>query len=261
MFFWICYIKPYFKIKFLAIHLKYILRYCLPLIPYALSGVILEQFGKFAISNQQSLSQAGFYTLALTISSIVSIVISVTHQAWNPYYFEYMNSKNYDKLDSEFIRILKITIIVAFGVAAFGIDIGILLAKNTFTGYLHLIPIFTIGHVFNQISYAYLRNFGYSKKMEYMTLAVIVSGIINLFLNLTLIRLFSELGAALSFALSYLILTIISFLLNHYFVKLHSTSVSKIIKTLSVVIPFYFLLYYLFGFQGFIISFFFKFRV
>ena len=101
-------------------------------------------------------------------------------------------------------------------------------------------------------------NFGYSKKMEYMTLAVIVSGIINLFLNLTLIRLFSELGAALSFALSYLILTIISFLLNHYFVKLHSTSVSKIIKTLSVVIPFYFLLYYLFGFQGFIISFFFK---
>ena len=150
-FFWICYIKPYFKIKFLAIHLKYILRYCLPLIPYALSGVILEQFGKFAISNQQSLSQAGFYTLALTISSIVSIVISVTHQAWNPYYFEYMNSKNYDKLDSEFIRILKITIIVAFGVAAFGIDIGILLAKNTFTGYLHLIPIFTIGHVYEQV--------------------------------------------------------------------------------------------------------------
>ena len=241
--FWIRLISPYFKCSFDISYIKYIFIYSVPLIPYALSGVIIEQFGKVAIGGSQGMSEAGFYNLALSVSSIVSIAIAVTHQAWNPYYFEYMNSKNYSQLDNDFIRIIKITIIVAFGVAAFGKEIGLILAKKEFSGSLYLIPVFTIGYVFYQLSYAYLRNFGYSKSTHFMTLTVLFSGISNVVLNIFLIKGYGELGAAVSFVLSYLLMFVLAWFINTYFVKLHATPIKRLLIPLSLVIPFYVLLY------------------
>jgi O-antigen/teichoic acid export membrane protein len=245
VFFWIRLIKPYFKWSFDTSYIKYIFLYSVPLIPYALSGVIIEQFGKIAIGGSQGMSEAGFYNLALAVSSIVNIVIAVTHQAWNPYYFEYMNSKNYAQLDKDFVRIFKLTILVAFGVACFGKEVGLLLAAKEFSGALYLIPIFTIGYVFSQLSYAYIRNFGYTKKTQYMTLTILVSGISNVVLNVFLIKSLGELGAAISFVLSYVIMAILAWFINSYFVKLHATPAKYLLVPLIITVPFYVVLYFI----------------
>ena len=245
VFFWIRLIKPFFKWSFDTSYIKYIFNYSVPLIPYALSGVIIEQFGKIAVGGSQGLSQAGFYNLALTVSSIVNIAIGVTHQAWNPYYFEYMNSKNYKQLDTDFIRIFKLTIVIAFGVACFGKEIGLLLAKKEFSGALHLIPIFTVGYIFSQLSFAYIRNFVYTKKTQYMIATILASGISNVILNVFLIKLLGELGAAISFVLSYIIMTILAWFINTYFVKLHSTPIKQLVIPLFTAAPFYLLLYFI----------------
>ena len=250
VFFWIRLIEPFFKWSFDIAYIKYIFTYSIPLIPYALSGVIIEQFGKIAIGNSQSISQAGFYSLALTVGSIVNIVIGVTHQAWNPYYFEYMNSKNYDRLDKDFTKIFKLTILVAFGVACFGNEIGLILAKREFSKSLYLVPIFTIGYVFSQLSYTYLRNFGYTKKTQYLSITILVSGVSNVLLNILLIKHFGELGAAISFVLSYVIMAVLAWSINTYFVKLHATSLKSLLSPILWVSPFYVLLYFSFGLES-----------
>lgn len=247
VFFWARLIKPYLNWSFDSSFIKYIFLYSVPLIPYALSGVIIEQFGKIAIGSSQSLSEAGFYNLALTISSIVNITIAVTHQAWNPYYFEYMNSKNYKQLDNDFTRIFRLTILVAFGVACFGKEIGLLLAKKEFSGALYLVPVFTIGYIFSQLSFAYIRNFGYTKKTQYMTITILVSGISNVIFNIFFIKSFGELGAAISFVLSYVVMTLLAWFINTYFVKLHTTPVKQLIIPLIMTVPFYGLLYLIMG--------------
>ena len=244
IFYWIKKIRPFVKFSFNIAYIKYIFTYSVPLIPYALSGVIIEQFGKIAIGSSQSLSQAGYYSLALAISSIVSIAIAVTHQAWNPYYFEYMNSKNYPQLDKDFIRIFKITVLVAFGIAAFGEEIGFFLAKKEFLSSMHLIPIFTIGYIFYQLSYAYLRNFGYSRSTQYMTITVFASGISNVLLNFILIPTLGELGAAVSFALSYIVMAFLAWIINKFLVKLHATPLKLMLIPMIIAVPFYLLLYF-----------------
>ncbi|WP_289663038.1 lipopolysaccharide biosynthesis protein [Flavobacterium panacagri] len=254
VFFWIRLIKPFFKWSFDVSYIKYIFTYSVPLIPYALSGVIIEQFGKIAIGSSQNISHAGFYSLALTIGSIVNIIIGVTHQAWNPYYFEYMNSKNYNQLDKDFIKIFKLTILVAFGVACFGKEIGLLLAKKEFSESLYLVPIFTVGYIFSQLSFAYIRNFGYTKKTQYMSITILVSGISNVLLNVLLIKSFGEIGAAISFVLSYIIMTILAWFINAYFVKLHSTSWKSLLMPLLAVLPFYIFLYFIFHFDAFLLG-------
>lgn len=258
VFFWIRLIVPYFKLSFDSSYVKYIFTYSVPLIPYALSGVIIEQFGKIAIGGTQGLSQAGFYNLALTISSIVNITISVTHQAWNPYYFEYMNSKKYDQLDKDFIRIFKITILAAFGVAAFGKEIGLLLAKKEFSGSLYLVPIFTIGYVFSQLSFAFIRNFGYTKKTHFMTITILISGFSNIILNYFFIDLLGEMGAAISFVLSYLIMVFVAWFINTFFVKLHTTPFKKLFISMCIVVPFYFFLFLNFNMESSFWNIFFK---
>lgn len=256
--YWIKRIKPYFKISFDLSYIKYIFTFSVPLIPYALSGVIIEQFGKIAIGSSQSISQAGYYSLALTVGSLVSIAISIAHQAWNPYYFEHMNNRNYKQIDSDFDKIFRITLFIAIAISAFGKEIGLLLAKKEFSGSLYLIPIFTIGYIFYQFSYAYLRNFGYSKKTYYMTLTVLLSGLLNIILNVLLIKKLGELGAAISFSLSYIFMAIIGWFFNKKFVKLHEIPVGIMLLPTITTIPFYIAFYYLIPLQSIILSIFLK---
>ncbi len=250
LFFWIRLIRPYFVWSFDKSYIKYIFTFSVPLIPYALSGVIIEQFGKIAVGSSQGMSEAGFYNLALSVSSIVNIAVVVTHQAWNPYYFEYMNSKNYAQLDDDFIKIFKITILVAFGVASFGKELGLLLAKEEFSGALYLIPIFTIGYIFSQLSFAYVRNFGYTRKTQYMTLTILTSGISNVVLNVFFIKLFGQLGAAISFVISYVIMTVLAWFINTYLVKLHATPLKRLLLPLIITVPFYIALYFVVGIES-----------
>ena len=252
--YWIKHILPYFKFSFDKSYIKYIFTYSVPLIPYALSGVLIEQFGKIAIGSSQNISAAGYYSLALAIGGLVSIAIGVTHQAWNPYYFEYMNSKNYDQLDKDFTKIFKMTILAAFGVAAFGEEIGLILAKKEFSGALYLIPIFTIGYLFYQLAYAFLRNFGYSRSTHYLTITVLFSGASNVILNFILLKRFGELGAAISFALSYIIMAILAWAINKYLVKLHATPLKLLLVPLAFAVPFFAMLYFITDIRSLIAS-------
>lgn len=245
--FWIKGISKYFTFSFDKKYLLYIFTFSVPLIPYTLSGVIIEQFGKITIGSTQSASQAGFYSLALTISGLVSIVTTVTHQAWSPYYFEYMNSKNYEQHDKDIQRIFRFTLISAILVATFGKEIGSLLAKKGFTTSLYLIPIMTYGYVFYQLSYVYMRNVSFVHKTLYLSFIVISSGLINVLLNLFLISRFGELGASISFSFSYICMAAFAFLVNKYVIKHYGTPIITLLKPVAIytvfIIPVYFLYY------------------
>ena len=156
-----------------------------------------------------------------------------------------MNSKNYKQLDDDFIKIFKFTIFVAFGVSCFGQELGNFLATKEFSQALYLIPIFTVGYIFYQLAFAYLRNFGFTKKTHFMTITIFLSGISNMIFNFFLIKPFGVLGAAISFVLSYMLMAIIGMLLNLYVVKLHSPPLKKLILPIIFILPFYVLLYFL----------------
>jgi len=229
IFVWSRGIAKYFIFSFEKKYFKYILTFSIPLIPYVLSGVIIEQFGKIAIGATFNSSQAGFYSLALTIGSLVSIVTAVTHQAWSPYYFEYMNAKNYSTHDRDIVWIFKITLICAMIISCFGKELGMLLAKPEFTGSLYLVPIFTFGFVFHQLAYVYMRNFSFVHKTIYSSVVVIAAGIVNIVINLVAIPKMGELGAAFSLVASYLFMAIFAWFVNKFKVKCYGTPIKALL--------------------------------
>lgn len=215
-------IRPFFTNCFDKQYIPYILKYCLPYIPDALSGIVLAQFSKIFIGSNQGYSLAGSYSLVVNIALLMGIVIQITNNAWIPYFFRYMNGKDYKSINNDWRLIWRMTLVAAIGLSFFGSDIAALLAKDDFLGMMHLLPILVTGYVFHQWAYVYLRSVGYAKRMMWNTYAYMFSGLSLIFLNTFLVPEFQGLGAAVATLFSYILLFIFAYCTNRYVIKLFS---------------------------------------
>lgn len=220
-------LKQYFHRSFKKAHVKYILSYSLPYIPYTLSGIILAQFGRIIMSRYDGFSAAGLYSFAANIGMLMLILISVSHQAWNPYYFRYMTNKDYKSIDKDYDLIWRITLVSAVFLSLFGNEIGIILGKKDFFAYLYIIPYFVLGYVFYQWAYVYMRNTGFVKKTIWNAVAILIAGVINILLSVILINHFKELGVAIAFVVSYFFLFVISWCINKWILRAYAPCIIR----------------------------------
>ena len=230
-----CYYKRDFNIK----HVKYILSFSVPYLPYSLSGVILAQFGRLIIGQQQGFESAGLYSFATNISAIMMILISMTHSSWNPFYFRYMNAKDYHSIDNDYSIIWKGTLLCGVGLSLFGGEIGALLGRPEYLKQLYLIPILVLGYCFYQWAYVFLRNTGYAKRMGWNSFVVIASGALNVVLNAALINKYGCNGVAFSFMVSYLFMLLLSWFINSVFIREYVPSMMQFVIPLLISIPFF----------------------
>lgn len=232
-------IKPFYvKCKVKKEHVKYILNYCIPYIPYTLSGVLLAQFGKIVMSNYGGFSSAGLYSFVANIGALMLILIAVGHNAWNPYYLQYMTDKDYKSIDKDYNLIWRITLFASVALSLFGKEIGAVLGKSVYLSSMYILPILVLGYVFYQWAYVYLRSTGFAKKTIWNAVAVVTSGVCNIVLNVILVNKWQELGIAISFAVSYFVLVVVSYIINRWILKQYTPRIWKFIWPLLLTIPF-----------------------
>lgn len=217
-------INPYYISSFDKKHIRYILSYCLPYLPYSLSGVILAQFGRLLISNESGFEKAGVYSFASNISMIMVVLISVIHQAWNPYFFRYMNDNDRKSINTDYDLIWRVTLIVGIGICLYGQEIGWIMGGADYWHSLYILPILVTGYVFYQWAYVYMRNCGYAKKTIWNAIAVITGGILNIVFSYYFVPYYLELGVAIAFCASYLVILLVSYLTNKFILKVYAPS-------------------------------------
>lgn len=237
-FYFIKEIKPFCILCLDKENVKYILNYSVPQVPYAMSGIILAQFGRIVVSKLGGFSDAGQYSVAANIGALMMIVVGVTHQAWNPYYFRHMNNADTKSIDHDVNLIWRLTLVCGVLLSSFGYEVGLILADKSYHQYLYFIPIFVIGYIFYQWAFFYLRNVGYAKKTIWNSFTVFLSGICNIFLNIFLYKIFGIIGIPIAFVISYCIMVIISYIVNKKVIQLYSSPTYLLIKP--------FLLFFLF---------------
>lgn len=230
-------IKSYYIGCWDKAHLKYILNYSLPYLPYSLSGIIIAQFGKLIIGQQQGFESAGLYSFASNIATLMLVVISVSHSAWNPYYMRFMNLGDSQSIDRDYNLIWRITLICAAGLSVFGYELGWLLGKEEYCQGLYIIPVLALGYCFYQWSYVFMRNVGYAKKTIWNAVVVIASGIANLMLSYILIGSLGDLGVAIAFTISYFVMLLLGWIINRTILHVYATSMKKFLTPLIMTIP------------------------
>lgn len=193
-----------FNVK--SAHIKYIILFSLPQLPYALSGVILEQFGRIIIGNSKKTSDLGIYSLGFQIAIIYSYFTSAIRTAVLPDFYKYLASKEYDKLTNLFKKIIAISVIPAFTLNAFAKELIYLLADKKFNSSYIIVPFIVMGYVFFDLFYIYSPYLEYKKHTWVLSLIILTGGIANIFLSYLFVSNFGYVGAGYSFVLSYFII-------------------------------------------------------
>jgi O-antigen/teichoic acid export membrane protein len=207
------------KITLRKEHIKYIITFSVPLIPYMLSSVILAFFDRIMINNTIDSSAAGVYSLGYTIASLIAIVITATQAALMPDFFSFLNQKQYSRLDALIKKVFSFITLSALGLILFTDEIMNILIDEKFHASGVIVPIVVVGYIFHGMFTVYGRYIGYVKKNFYSSLVLILSGILNIVLNILFIPKYGYIAAAYTTAASYFFLFLITWFVTKFILK------------------------------------------
>lgn len=210
------------KAKFDKTLLLSMVKYSLPLIANNLSWWILSSSDKVMIESYLSADDLGLYTAASKIPALLTVVTTIFSSAWT-----ISSIKEYDgeKDKSFYSNVFKYFSLLMF----FGSLVIILVLKpfvsvyvgKDFFGSWVFVPFLVIGTVFFSFGSFYGAIFGALKKNISCTITTIIAGLINIIINLLLIPNIGVVAAALSTAISYLVIGVARMLYSRRFFKFH----------------------------------------
>ena len=211
------------RITFRKRYIKYILAFSIPLIPYYLSSNILAFFDRIMINITIDSAAAGVYSLGYNIGMLLSIVISATQAALMPDFYNFLNTKQYLRLDVLIRKVFSLITIAALTLILFTDEIVLILVAGKFQEGKIVVPIVVVSYIFYGMYEVYGRYIGYVKKTFYSSLAFIISGLTNIILNAIFIPQYGYIAAAYTTAISYFILFLINWFITNLILKLKTT--------------------------------------
>ena len=218
------------KKKFCFFSKKYwifALKFNIPLIPHYLSLVILNSSDRIMISDFCGLDATAFYSVAWSVSYVVSIITSSILLSFAPYSFKKFNKKEYDKVSKISDILLVCVAMTCLSFIALAPDALLFVAPKNYQSAVWVIPPL-VGCTFFTFLYGLFANieFFYEKSF-YVMCASVLGAILNIILNFIFIPRFGFIAAGYTSMFCY-----ICFCLAHYVF-------SKIILRQKNIVPFY----------------------
>lgn len=188
------------------IHIKQMLKYSLPMIPDGLSWWILNVSDRTIISLFINTAANGIYAISSKFSNILSSLFQVFNMSWQESASLHMNDKDRDYfftdiLDKSYTIFFSICLFVQ---ATMPIIFHFFIGKGYSEAY-NYIPILLLGNLFNAIANVLGGIYIAKKDTKSVAKTTVLSAIINLVINLLLIKKCGLYAAAISTLLSYLI--------------------------------------------------------
>ncbi len=212
-------------------HLKYALSYTVPLIPFAISGFILNSFDQWYIIASVGQAEAGQYAFAYKIGMLFLGLITALLNGAQPEYFDCMNQQKYKQVSDQVSSITKLLVLGASFLILFAVDIGTLLSsQKVYLEVLPLAPVIIVAYIFHGISSLYNRGIYYKKKNQWLALIIIISGALNVLLNIYFINRYGFKAAAYTTMASYFVMMVLSILLTTCVLKLPPLPLGRILK-------------------------------
>lgn len=207
------------KVNFKFEHVKYSIRFGVPLIPHSLSGFMLAFFDRIIIGQLNGLLYAGLYSFAYNIGMIMHIVITAMNMSWVPIFYENLANKDFKKIDNLAYNYSKYIYFTAIGLILFSKEIVFLVAAEKYHIASPIVPIIVIGYVFLFLYTLYSNYSFYRKKTGLISLATLSAGAINIGLNYWLIPIYGYVAAAYTTLVSFFLLFLFHFLNVKYILK------------------------------------------
>ena len=190
---------------------QYAVRYNVPLIPHYLSLIVLGQSDRIMIKHYCGKSDAGIYSFAYQIATIMNIFLSAVNGSRVPWTYQQLRDRVYDKL-----KYVSNALCLMFGVitllaALLAPDIIVVLGTAEYKAATYVIPIVALGVYFTFVYDMFCCVEFYYGSTKYVMVASVIGATSNVILNALLIPIYGLIAAAYTTLFSYIL-----FMLMHY---------------------------------------------
>lgn len=202
------FIMPISKIK--KTQLNRMLSYSIPMIPNSAMWWINNSSDRYIVTYMVSAAANGIYSVAYKIPSVFSVIMAVFMQAWQISVVEDFGSKeSTDFFNKVYEIFLQAVILLSAAIISFSRFLGrILYAKEFFSAWTFSI-ILIIGYMFHSLAGYMGTVYTSVKKTKMLFYSTAIAAVVNIVLNIALVKLFSTMGAAIATLISYFIAFII----------------------------------------------------
>ena len=190
-------------------NIKEILLYSLPMIPNSLSWWIVSVSDRTIISMFLGLSMNAIYTVSCKFSNILNSIFSIISMSWQENATLHINDTDRDNYFSRMINAIFMgfatisLLIIAILPFVYNIIIG-----NDYISSYEYIPILLYSNSWNVLIGLIGGIYIAKKKTKEIANTTIVSAILNIFINLILLKFIGLYAACVSTLLSYMIMSI-----------------------------------------------------
>lgn len=190
---------------------RYALRFNIPLIPHYLSMSILNSVDRIMINNMVGESAAGIYSLAYSISMIMTLFNTALLQTIEPWLYKKIKAKKVYDIGKVAYTTLILIASVNIMLIAFAPEAVKIFAPVEYQDAIWVIPAVAMS-VYFMFAYSLFAVFEfYYEKTKYITLATIVGAIVNIILNYIFIDVHGYYAAGYTTLLCYMIFAIMHY--------------------------------------------------
>lgn len=197
-----------FKINFKLI--KEALHFTLPILPGSLAFLFVSLSDRVILERYISLDQLGIFSVAITLATVLNIVIQALYKTFEPVLFKEYFNENFQETNLKLYKVYLLAIFIgAFGASIFSKEFFIIATSGVFREGYKLVPLFIVSVVIAGIN-TYLNILMIAnKKQKLVSLISIISAVISVILNLIFIPYYGCYGAIIASAASFLFSNII----------------------------------------------------
>lgn len=190
---------------------KYALSFNLPLIPHYLSHTVLNNADRIMIQRMVSDSASGIYSLAYSLSMIMTLFNTALGQTFNPWIYQKIKALRYHEISPVAFLALGMIGGMNLMLIAFAPEAVAIFAPKEYYEAIWVIPPVAMS-VFFMFSYDLFSKFAfYYEKTTFIMAASVTGAVLNFLLNMLFIPLFGYIAAAYTTLFCYFV-----FALCHY---------------------------------------------
>lgn len=222
---------------------KEMFHYSIPLVPNSISWWIVNVSDRTIITAVLGVAANGIYAISNKFPTILSSLLGIFNLSWSESAALHINSPDRDAFFSDISNtVTKLFTSLGVGMIASMPFLFPILINHRYHDAYNYIPILILGAVFNVIICLYSAVYIAKKMTKQVAVTSVIGAIINIFVNVLLIKYIGLYAASLSTAISYFAMMIY----RHYDLKKHIkiTYDQGLVSKTILIFTFSIILYY-----------------
>ncbi len=180
-------------------------KYAFPLLPYLITGMVLESVDKFFLNSKFGSELSGIYYIAITFAYIFSAGKEAVINAFTPWMFKSINTEKEATISRTITYIFFVAGIFAVAISWFSKEALTILSSNTdFIIAYRYIPFTVLGMYIIFLGQLYnIKTYFFSKYMKYLTATTLLGIVVDVIACYFLVEKMGIYGAVISIILAY----------------------------------------------------------